>query len=525
MYLLLVKAAKKGRKMSKEKNTGFSLPFGIDFVISEDLANEVGFRTWKASGSSYDITCPFCGGKRKMNINTAKNVAKCNKCGCGNGYNTITLHAALTGLSNSESFKDLMKRWKGLDSDVKLNFTPKAVPQSGIEPAPIEIRDKVYRRFLEKLALSDKHTEDLLKRGLTYEQIKKGLYKSVPVVGLHSLAYDAVYASGAYKDLENHKYWGIPGFTDVKDPRIISVRGRKPGYFIPVIQKDGLISGMQIRYDAMPEDASESEKELYKKYSWYSSSEKETGCSVTGCENIHFAGTWKRIPKTINITEGVLKADIASALSGKPFLGLVGVSNTGQLEQTLVRLQYLGAESVNLYIDMDYRSKKEVASALLAIRKIVNSAGRHSYTLLEGEGFEVRPFSLKEMPAEGFKKGLKIISPNEFPKTALLIIGKTKIPESAFWIQKNELQIEYEYVNCIKNGLHTLRIFDASKGYENWGELTGKERQKLFEETAFSKITFSKSGLTYSEMNWNDKYKGIDDYYLYLQSINSQEDI
>jgi len=502
--------------MENAKDKSFELPFGIDFVVKEDLSSSPGFMMWPASNNSYDINCPFCNGKRKMNINLSKNVARCNKCSGILGYNSVTLHAALTGLSSKDSFKDLMKRWNGLESDAKLSLKNTSFEKKErVTPAPIEIRDKVYREFLKNLSLSSRHKEDLSKRGLSDIQIEKGLYKSIPVMGFHTLAYKAIYESGANQMIEKHKGIGIPGFTDIYDPSKVSCRGRKSGYFIPVIQKDGFISGMQIRYDSLPVDAPKEEKEIYKKYSWYSSSEKETGCSVTGCENIHFAGDFKSISNEINLTEGVLKADIASALSNKPFLGLVGVNNTSQLRKTLSYLENLGKECVNLYIDMDYQIKPEVESALNNIKREINSTGSHQILVQKSEkGFNLYNSS----KSEAFLKSYKVRGPEVMPKKVLAFIDKFQIPSNKLCLDNDVLEIETEYFESIRNQEHVLRIVDATTGYENFSSMSDCERKNLLQNTLYCEVFFEKIGLKYKEMNWDDKYKGIDDYYLYLKS-------
>jgi len=501
------------------------LPFGIDFVVQQDLANSLEFKVWKASNSSYDITCPFCGSKRKMNINTSKNVAKCNKCGCGKGYNTITLHASLTGLTNSEAYKDLLDRWNGLDSSVQtqyLNYSNTF--ESDTKPAPIEIRDKVYRAFLSHLELSDKHRNDLLQRGLTEQQIKDNLYKSVPVIGLHTIAYHSIVETSVIDDLYEHKQWGIPGFTDIRDVQKMSCKTRKSGYFVPVLTKEGLISGMQIRYDKLPNDATQQEIENYKKYSWYSSSESENGCSVTGCENIHFAGNWKTGDFTsINLTEGVLKADVASALSNTPFIGLVGVNNIAQLSKTLSSLQYMrNTSNVNIYVDMDYRTKKEVANALVGIKKEINRAGVHTYNNVISEPNNISFFEYNlnyRTDQQHYRKGFELKFENPLPKKVILTLDSIVIPEDKYLLHENDIQIEFDYINCIGNKKHTFRVIDITKGFEQFNYLTPKQKQELLNASVISIISFEKTGLTYKEMNWNEKYKGIDDYLLYLKSI------
>ena len=513
---------------TKQDKKEFVLPFGIDFVVQQDLGSIEGFKTWRANNSSYDINCPFCGGKRKMNINTAKDLARCNKCGGGNGYNRITLHAALTGLNNKEAYKDLMQRWNGLGSDVQVKFqnNSSTYTQAGNEPADIYVRDMVYRKLLSKLSLSDRHREDLIKRGLNGEQIIEGMYKTVPVVGLHTLAYEAVFETDAWKELEKHKYWGIPGFVDVKDRQKISLRGRKNGYFVPVKNRDGLISGMQIRYDNLPDTASDKEKEAYKKYSWYSSSEKDTGCGVTGCENIHYAGDWKNLSgDSVNLTEGVLKSDIASALSGKPFMGLVGVNNIRQLGDNLFKLQYFyKISNVILYIDMDYKDKPEVAAALLSIKRTINSVGVHNFNLLSSTVEGANISSYRPMYKENAKQEFIISFGNDFvtPKKVILYIDKSLIPHECYEVRNNSIVIDYDLIKVIRNQAHIIRISDATlPEYDDYDYLTAAQKKTLIRNSLIATINFEKTGLTYHEMNWPQE-KGIDDYYLYLKKIGGK---
>ena len=188
------------------------------------------------------------------------------------------------------------------------------------------------------------------------------------------------------------KYWQavfkngsvIPGMYRVNDSIRIVRRSNKSisGYFVPVKDCYGRISGMQIRYDNLPENATEKQIENYHKYAWYSSSEKETGCPVTGIENVHHTFTVDgAAPKTVYLTEGCLKADIASAISGKPFIALIGVNNVSQLPQELKYLKENGTQLIKVAVDMDYRDKPNVAKALANIMQIIGEAGLESVLL------------------------------------------------------------------------------------------------------------------------------------------------
>ena len=370
------------------------LPFGIDFVVEQDLV-PLGIRKVPNS-KGYSFDCPFCEKKglkpdrhHKYTVDIYKNVGHCMRCGSGHGI--IGLHQALSkgGISMDEARKDLMKRWEGLPSGVQIELSK---TQDRLEeenskqlfPAPIEIRDSVYRAFLAQLSLSRAHHDDLIARGLSEKEIADRMYKSVPAVGFKTFAAKS-FSYEISDTLRRHPQWGIPGFYDIRsgEPKVIRC---DPGFFVPVRDEFDRISGMQIRYDPLPEDAPESRKEHYAKYKWFNSNyrEKKDGCTASGCENIHYATPLFKTPESIILTEGVLKADVASRLGGKiknqtnvPMLGLVGVYNTENLAFELIKLRDYGLKKIIIAVDMDYLDKPQVAAALENIRQIIQGIGLH----------------------------------------------------------------------------------------------------------------------------------------------------
>ncbi len=364
------------------------LPFGIDFVVEQDLI-PLGIEKVPNS-TGYSFNCPFCeknglkpDRKHKYSINIYKNVGHCMRCGSGHGI--LSLHQSLSKqpITLDESKEDLMKRWNGLPSgvQVELSKTLERLEEENkkqLEPAPIEIRDEVYRKFLNSLTLSDRHRQDLLSRGLTDNEIEDRMYRTVPSVGAKSFGIEA-FSYEISDTLKRHVKWGIPGFYDIctNEPKVVFCDS---GYFVPVRDDFGRISGMQIRYDPLPENASETKKEHYAKYKWFNSNfrEKKDGCTASGCENIHYAVPLFHAPKSIILTEGVLKADIISSLAGRlkdkdpvPVIGLVGVYNTENLCFELLKMKQYGLEKVIVAVDMDYREKKQVADALNNIKEII----------------------------------------------------------------------------------------------------------------------------------------------------------
>lgn len=365
--------------------------YDMSFIIDQDLKDV----PKKKSSKGYDICCPFCekittpDKKFKYSIDIYKNVGHCMRCGAGHGV--LGLHAALRGLASSEEAKkDLDRRFQGLGSDAKLIISQnkekiKKERAEMLNPAPIEIRDEVYRKLWEELTLSDAHKMDLIKRGLTDKEID-GNYKTVPVIGFSYLAQKCIDQKTMKYLYENHM--GIPGFYNIFNAGRSFV-SLDSGYLIRVFDEKRRISGFQIRFDKLPKDAPEEKKEKWAKYKWLTSSGMQEGCSVSGIENIHHAGDWSKVPENVVLTEGVLKSDIASILWGKakrvnrqmPFLGLVGVNNYNNLENELKDLKTRGLKSVAIAVDMDYREKPQVDACLKKIEGMVSNAGLSMVTL------------------------------------------------------------------------------------------------------------------------------------------------
>ena len=325
----------------------------------------------KGSGGAY-VDCPFCGGHKKLFASFKKNVWRCNK--CGEFGNAVTLHATMTGTDNKASYKDLQKRFEGLGADAMERLKPQSTGTE-ITPAPVSLRDYVYREMSNYLDISSKHLDDLHKRGLTDEMIEKLGIKTMPRSGLYSIAKKAIVMTGVAESMQKY-HWQIPGFYGNGD--VVRMVRRGNGILIPVITHEGKISCYQIRRDDLPEDADEKARERYTRYMYLSSSEKDDGCGCSGIENIHYVGIdfeSEMTPTVMNLTEGALKADVASALSGKPFMAVLGANMQSRLSEELRYLKEHGTKQINLMFDMDYQSKPEVAKALAECEKKILDAG------------------------------------------------------------------------------------------------------------------------------------------------------
>ncbi|MCL0081287.1 DUF3854 domain-containing protein [Peptococcaceae bacterium] len=201
----------------------------------------------------------------------------------------------------------------------KLQDAPELPPliesEKPLPTAPVEIRDRVYRDFLNFLNLSQKHHQELLvKRGLSKETIQQMQFRSTPLVEKPWLVCQKLINWG-------HNLEGIPGFYRVQNSRGGNywTFSMKPGFIIPIRNKHGKIQALQIRLD---------KPDSLGKYRLFSSSKKRKG-SCSGVP-VHIARPRQLTELTdrrIWITEGPLKATIASQHLGAIVLGIIGVSS------------------------------------------------------------------------------------------------------------------------------------------------------------------------------------------------------
>lgn len=354
--------------MKERVELPISFEIGLDFAPEEIRAGH--------NNEYADVDCPFCGGRKKLNVSFIKNVWRCNK--CGEYGNAITLHAVKNGMSTKDAYKDLVEKYSELTPEKIAEYKKvKTVVEEDdqIHIAPLSIRDFVYRTLIQNIDLSDKHERDLENRGLTEQDIKDLGYRSVPKVGLYSIGMRVLTKTGSDYTLRKNNLQ-VPGFYIHNGaPRIVR---RNSGVLIPIVTKDGKISCFQIRFDNLPNGATEEQKEEFVRYKYLSSSEKKFGVGCSGAENIHFTGfdfNSDKTPENVVLTEGALKADVASKLSGKPFIAVLGVQMQSQLPEALKYLKEHGTKTISLAFDMDYEKKPEVAKALKSAREKIAVAG------------------------------------------------------------------------------------------------------------------------------------------------------
>ena len=313
-----------------------------------DVAKRLRIRILRrASSEEYIARCPFCGDSENpehghLYLNVSKNVYYCVR--CGEGGSVVDLYAKIKNIDTETAYREL-KEGNITTPAAEENY--KKIQYNSV--APIEARDRVYRAFLDKLVLEPHHRKNLLKRGLSWEETAKNLYKSLPQKPGESrkICNDLI--------KEGYKLKGIPGFYKTEDGEWDFVNYK--GFLIPVKDVQGRIQGFQIRLD-------EGES---RKYVWFSSRGKPDGTPAHAWQGVH-----GKPAKEVFITEGPLKADVAHYLSGYTFISVAGVTAIKGIETVL---KDMGAKNVNIVFDMDLLTNEAVKKAKTKLEEKLRNAG------------------------------------------------------------------------------------------------------------------------------------------------------
>lgn len=301
-----------------------------------------------AEGYRFTTTCPFCGAKPGHFYLTPvvpqtsyKNVFKCVR--CGESGSSVMLYFKL---HNCATTKEAYKQIKGFDvrSEVKkiIKKSKKAiVPQFDI--ASIELRNNVYRRLLQKLTLSKPHYLNLLNRGLSNDFIRQSMFRTLP----KDHSFKRVICKQLLK--EGFSLKGIPGFYTDYHQNWTFWTPKEGGFLVPAIDYSGKVQAFQVRKDSTNK----------KKYPWFSSSYMENGTRTSGF--IHVQWNRAHSAKEVTITEGPLKATVASKLSDTTFVAVPGVNSFSDIVPVL---KNIGAQKICVAYDMDKFQNIYVMAAL-----------------------------------------------------------------------------------------------------------------------------------------------------------------
>ena len=337
-------------------------PFNI-----QDVAALLRLEIRRPSGNGVYVNCPICGDRRgKMRLDYDSDFWRCNYCGESGGM--LALYAKVHKVSNSDAYREICEALGRADSGPEYKPAERAKVASTVEQSPLAAIQQLHQTFtalLSMLTLSEKHRQALRNRGLSDERINSLGYKSTPPTYLcRSYAERLMRQGGTVQ--------GVPGFYLGSDGKwTVKFHPRTAGILIPVKGIDGLIRGIQIRLDVPIKDKDDPPEKSGTKYLWLSSSNKTKG--VSSGAPVHFVGDPSA--RTVYVTEGTLKSDVAHFLMDRTFIAVAGANNTTQLDPMFALLAQSGTELIIEAHDMDKYQNEHVAGGASKIYLMARSYG------------------------------------------------------------------------------------------------------------------------------------------------------
>lgn len=288
---------------------------------------------------------------------TARSLLLNCKAGCGADAicDALDFHAA-------DLFFGAGEPW--VESDGPTSDGPPAPPASptivsGGEP---DDRHAVYTAVLDTLELGTAHFDALCARGLTPANIERGGYRTSDPTKLRSVV-DTLLA-----EYGRERLLAVPGVRE-RDGRVVIAAPH--GLLIPVRRPGGSIVALKVRSDDPGRP----------KYTWVSNPDVSCGNPV------HVPlGVTAPCP-VVRVTEGELKADIATRLSGVPTVSAPGVTSWACVEPVL---RELGAERVLLAMDRDGKRPTLAATeqALLGLARAGFAVELETWDPTAGKGID-----------------------------------------------------------------------------------------------------------------------------------------
>lgn len=289
------------------------------------------------------VQCPFCLGESTMSVTYGeKNLFNCFK--CGEKGNSISFVARMENISSKEAYILELKKENGTHKA----FTAPVVEKRKLDYTQI---DRVYRFFLSQLSLSSKHKQNLLNRGLNEETIRKNGYKTLISYKNKKKRQEIIRAILNHFKSET-VLEGIPGFFKTEDKWDFMA---SDGFLIPLLNEYQQLYAFQVRLDKSFSDG--------RKYIYFSSSKYEGSPSVYGGIHVRrYEGS-----STYLITEGALKGDVASFLTGSNIITIQGIGASH--DNVVEYLTKNNIEKVKFAPDMDFTSNEKVRNSTIALYK------------------------------------------------------------------------------------------------------------------------------------------------------------
>jgi P4 family phage/plasmid primase-like protien len=215
----------------------------------------------------------------------------------------------------------------------------------------LDLLDRVYRDLLAGLTLEAAHRTTMIDRGLTGEEVDLREYRTLLLSRVHELL-------GGLYDKYKDTLYQIPGFV-WRDghPHFVP---EFTGIVVPVRDSKGRVVALKVRTAGKP------------KYLYVTSGK----CSRSPGAPVHFPCT-RETPSLsrVRLTEGEIKADIATALSGTFTIGIPGVASYWKAQGAIAGL---GVQETLISFDWsDILSKGGVREAALKLARELAARGYH----------------------------------------------------------------------------------------------------------------------------------------------------
>ncbi|MBP1308662.1 hypothetical protein JOD82_001682 [Paenibacillus sp. 1182] len=359
-------------------------------------------------GTSYKGLCPFHNGKKigSFDVSDRKQIWKCFSCGVGGDtikfvslYDGIDYLAAAfrvaleCGIISSWEYDEYYANRRYRKHDIeKIQRRYEAVDKEKFQNniADNETLDQVFRIFIKACDLSETHKNHLLnERGLTEEEISKGLYFTFPTRKVLSKFCKNIRSTfdGSEEVLST-----IPGFFRQESKKFPGQKmysfAKHVGIGIGIKNAKGQIVGIQIRHDT------KGDKDA--RYVWFSSAfamnddKYDSGTSSGSPVDVVYPEIIKN--RTVLITEGRFKAQHLSKATGSITISVQGVTSWRGIVNELdeipnsfaVKKRYNGDYKVHclcIAFDADMNYKWQVAEQLKKMADQLEAHGYYTYYL------------------------------------------------------------------------------------------------------------------------------------------------
>ena len=303
-----------------------------------NVAHHLCLEILEQKGWEYKAICPFCGYNKvskipTLSLNIKNNKFCCSECGVG-GY-SIGLYAKMLKMSNQKAFKELLERECFSLDKTELEIRPMN------QLADIEIRDKIYRDFLNMLRLEPQHKMCLRNMGFLDSTIEDNLYKTIPKNYIKRRLI-------CNRLSKKYNLEGIPGMYQEEDFKWIF--SKYNGFFIPVFDSNGYIQGLSIHLDKPYNDNQDI---------WFSSNNKING---TRAKNWIMRGNINEYATNVILTNNLLLGALAKDITNEAVIAFQNITNSymilKEIENTQIEnITFLlrGAKNLDYIINRVFR--------------------------------------------------------------------------------------------------------------------------------------------------------------------------